>query len=302
MPRCGSAGGVQLHEFRGDLPNGLARTALRLRPVRSPQLVQRGDLSTDITGQQVEGVGGDEQPVAGVAPLARRVLHHQVLTGGTAGRPLHHVDVLADAVLGVHHVVTGFERHRVDRVTPPAGHPRSRGLRIDAAGTGEVGLRQDRQPGIAQNEAVLQATTGDRHDIPTRRLDQPLARDHHADVRFGQPLAGPGRGAGAGHDQHRRATGGLPVTRVVQRDGQFPAIGGGGDHGRLRRASPAAAPSATASPVSNGCDAPNRQLGVPHRIEGVLEASVGRGPEVDGRARRRSPPPSRRRRGIRCRS
>jgi len=111
---------------RGDLPDGLAGPALRLGPVGAAELVQRRDLAAYIPGQQFEGIGGHEQPITWVAPLAGRVLDHQVLPGGAAGGALHQVDVLADAVLGVDDIVAGLERHRVDGVASAGrqpGHP-----------------------------------------------------------------------------------------------------------------------------------------------------------------------------------
>ena len=114
-PGRGRPSRVQLNQLGGDLPDRLARPALGLGPVGAAQLVQRRHLAADVAGQQVERIGRDEQPVAGLAALARGVLDDQVLAGRPAGRAAHHVDVLADAVLGVHHVIAGLERERVDR-------------------------------------------------------------------------------------------------------------------------------------------------------------------------------------------
>ena len=126
VPGRGLAGGVELHELRGDLADRLAGAALRLRPVGAAELVQRGHLAADVAADLVQGVRRDEQPVGRLPPLARRVLQHEVLAGRAADRPLPHLDEAADAVLGVHDVVARLQRDEVDGVAPALAAQRAR--------------------------------------------------------------------------------------------------------------------------------------------------------------------------------
>ena len=126
----GLAGGVELHELGGDLPDGLARAALGLRPVGAAELVQRRHLAADVAADLVERVGRDEQPVGGLAALGAA----RTPAPGTRGwrrcdRALAHLDEAADAVLGVHDVVAGLQRDQVDGVAPARGSLRGLGGR-----------------------------------------------------------------------------------------------------------------------------------------------------------------------------
>ncbi len=65
----GLAGGVELDELGGDLLDRLLGPGLGVLPVGAAELVERGQLAADVAGDLVELVGGDEQPVAGLAAL-----------------------------------------------------------------------------------------------------------------------------------------------------------------------------------------------------------------------------------------
>jgi hypothetical protein len=121
--RARPSGRVELDETGGDVLDGLPGASLALGPVAAAEPVEAGRLAPDVAGHQLELVGGDEHPVAGLPALARGVLQDQVLAGGALDGALHHLDVAADSVLLVHDDVAGAELHRVDGVLAPAGHP-----------------------------------------------------------------------------------------------------------------------------------------------------------------------------------
>ena len=84
--------------------------------------MQRRRLAPDVAGHLVELVGGDVQPVAWLTTLAGGVLEHEVLAGRPCDGALHHLDVLADAVLVVHDEVARLQLQRVDDVPALARH------------------------------------------------------------------------------------------------------------------------------------------------------------------------------------
>ncbi len=200
VARCRRAGGVQADELRCDLADGLARPALALLPVGAAHLVQAGLLAADVAGDLVELVGRYVQPVAGVAALAGRVLQQEVLAGRPLHRALHHLDVPADAVLLVHHVVAGLELQRVDLVAAAARQPVR--LPVGRPGAGQVGLGEHRELEPVGDEPAHQAAGGHvrhrgvrgagevelepgRHVLAAQHLDQalgrpvPLGGEHH---------------------------------------------------------------------------------------------------------------------------
>ena len=83
-PGRGHPGRVEPDQLGGDLPDGLARPALGLGPVRPAQPVQRRRLAAGVLGHLVELVGGHVQPVRRLPAPAGRVLDDQVLPGRAA--------------------------------------------------------------------------------------------------------------------------------------------------------------------------------------------------------------------------
>ena len=219
-------GGVELDELCGDLPNRLLRAGLRLLPLRAAHLVQGGRLPADVAGELVELVGGHVEPVAGLAALAGGVLQDEVFPVGAVDGALHQLDVAADAVLLVHHVVAGLELQRVDGVAPPAGHL-AHVLGGRAAPAGDVVAGDDREPGALVDEAVVEPATGDQE---LARLDGGRYGVDRGDAEAGvaQQLGGPLGGAVAFEDQRDRPLltgppvqvgGELGGVAVVERDG-----------------------------------------------------------------------------------
>ena len=74
--------GIQANEVLRDLMHMLLRLRLGLRPIRPAELVELGNLSTDVLAHLIELVGGYEQLVRRRIALARRVFDDQVLAGG----------------------------------------------------------------------------------------------------------------------------------------------------------------------------------------------------------------------------
>jgi hypothetical protein len=65
----GHPGGVELDETGGDVLDGLLGASLALGPVPAAEPVQARCLAADVAGDQLELVGGDEHPVAGLPRL-----------------------------------------------------------------------------------------------------------------------------------------------------------------------------------------------------------------------------------------
>ena len=145
VPGRGGARGVEPDQLAGDLLDRLAGAALGLLPVRAAEAVQRRGLAADVAGDRLERVGGDVEPVARLAALGGGVLDDQVLAGRAADGALHHLDVLADAVLGVHDEVARPQLQRVDHGAPLAGHPPAQVLGGDPGPAGQVGLGEHRE-------------------------------------------------------------------------------------------------------------------------------------------------------------
>jgi hypothetical protein len=137
--------------------DGLRGAALALGPVTAAEPVEGGRLPADVPRDELQLVGRDEDPVAGLALLAGGELEDEVLAGGALDRALHHLDVPRDAVLLVHDGVPGAQLHRVDGVLAAAGHALADVLAARPAGAGQVALGQ--QHGLEQvaAEAGLEA-------------------------------------------------------------------------------------------------------------------------------------------------
>ena len=181
---------VQLHEFRGDLADRLAGLALRLRPVRAAELVERGHLAADVAGELVERVGGDVEPVARLAALARRVLDHQIVPDRAAGGALHHLDVLADPVLGVHHEIADLKRRRIDG-EPSLARCAADGFRCATAVSSQVRLGDDGQARAGEDDTVVHMPTDHRHRAGGGGGDQGAVDQLRRNVRLGEHLDRP---------------------------------------------------------------------------------------------------------------
>src|SRR5262249_16172720 len=144
----------------------LAGARFRLGPVGAAELVQRRLFPADVPGELVELVGGDEQPVAGLAAFARRVLDDDVLALGAVDGPLYEFDVSTYSVLFVYHEAGGLELQRIDGVASPARHlahvPGG-----GAAPAGDVGTGDRGEAGRLVHEPELQAPGG-HHRRPDR--------------------------------------------------------------------------------------------------------------------------------------
>ena len=164
----GGAGGVKAHELPGDLPHGPPGPGLGPGPVRPAHPVQGGGVAADVLGHLVQGVGGHQEPVAGLAAPGGGVLDDDVLAGGgappAADPPAQELDEAPHAVLGVDDEVAGAQRERVDAAAGAAG---GQGLALAGGGAGppgQVGLGDEGQAQSLGDEAVAGAGPGDAHD------------------------------------------------------------------------------------------------------------------------------------------
>ena len=129
--------GVQRHQLRGDLADRSPRLGLGVGPVAAAEPAQRRRLAADVARQLIERIHRHVELVGPAAPLARRVLQHQVFAPRAADGAFDHLDEAADAVLIVHHQVARGQRERVDDVAALGGQPL-------AFGGGRPGCRSGR--------------------------------------------------------------------------------------------------------------------------------------------------------------
>ena len=131
-----------------------------------PSRCRVGRLAADVLGDLLQLVGGDVEPVAGLAALGGGVLDEEVLAGRALHGALHHLDVAADAVLLVHDVVARLEGQRVDGLAATGRHP----AQVLAGGAlpGQIRLGEHGQLQRRVDEAVVDGSARDVHE---RRRD-----------------------------------------------------------------------------------------------------------------------------------
>ena len=106
--RC-LARGIQANEFAGDLLDRLAGTALGLLPISTAKTMHGRRLASDVLRDEVELIGRNVESIGRLPALAGGVLEYEVFTCRVSDSALHHLDVLADAMLLVHHEVTDLQ-------------------------------------------------------------------------------------------------------------------------------------------------------------------------------------------------
>ncbi len=222
-------GAVELDQVGGDLLDRLLRAGLGLGPVGAAEAVQGGGLAADVLGDLLQLVGGDVEPVAGLAALGRGVLHDQVLAGGALHGALHHLDVAAHAVLLVDDVVARLQGERVDGLAAPGGHPGALAARGLLAG--QVGLGEDGEPEVPVDEAVVDRAAGDVHHGGAEGAQ--VVVQPGRDALAAQDLDGAGGRAVALGDVDRAPAVGEPALGVGQCLGRVAAVGLGGVHAQL---------------------------------------------------------------------
>ncbi len=222
-------GAVELDQVRGDLLDRLLGAGLGLGPVRAAQAVQGGGLAADVLGDLLQLVGGDVEPVAGLAALGGGVLHDQVLAGGALHGALHHLDVAAHAVLLVDDVVARLQGERVDGLAAPGGHPGA--LAAGGLLPGQVGLGEDGELERPVDEAVLDRAAGDVDDGGAEGVQ--VVVEAGGDALAAEDLDGAGGRAVALGEVDRAPAVGEPALGVGQRLGGVAAVGLGGVHAEL---------------------------------------------------------------------
>ena len=172
IARRGLAAGVELHQLARDLTYSTAGLALGVLPIRATHLRQRGLFPADVARQHIQLIHRHVKLIARPAPLAGRVLQHQVFAAGGI-RPLahgafRHLHELADAVGIVHHQVARLQRQRVHAVALLRGLALARGLRVHAV-AGQVRFREEQQaralvvPGEGEHQPLVGHRVVDAH-------------------------------------------------------------------------------------------------------------------------------------------
>ena len=221
------AHGVQADELLGDLVDGLLRARLGLRPVRAAHLRQGRLVGSGVLRDLVQGVGGHEEPVGGLAALGGRVLDHQVVARGggvpAPDRARDQLDEAPDAVLVVDNVVPGVQGQRVDTLAPARGHA-PHVARGGADAPGQVAFGEDRefQVGRDESDAGLRGRDGDEAGVGARFH---AVRERGRARGVGEDGADASAGAGAfGGDDDAPAVAGQ-VGEVGGGAGEVPAVG-----------------------------------------------------------------------------
>jgi hypothetical protein len=222
--------GVQAHQLVGDLADRLAGLGLGLRPVGAAHAVDAGLLAADVLRDLVELVGGDVEPVPGLALLRGRVLDDEVLAGGAlragADGAAGHLHEAADAVVGVDDVVAGAQLQRVDDVAAPRGH-----LPLLAASRpglpGQVALGGEDQLQVLGHEPLGEGADGDHGLSRGDGLLEPLGEDggHPLGAEVLGGMAGAARSSHGG--QHGPALGAASL-EVLRGVGGLPGVAGMG--------------------------------------------------------------------------
>ena len=161
------AGGVELDELTGDLPDGLAGLRLALGPVGAAHLVERRGLRAHVAAELVELVHRDEQPVAGLAAFAGRVLDDEVVAGGALDGAADELDEPADAVGLVHDGVARLQLERLDGGLAAAGQLAFD--LVDGRLAGQLGRGEDLDAGLVGAPALPQRRQDDRDGAGGRR-------------------------------------------------------------------------------------------------------------------------------------
>ena len=162
---------VEPDQLTGDLFDMLLGPTLGLGPVGAAQLVQRRRLAADVAGDLIELVGGHEEAVSGLAPLAGAILQQEVLAGGPAYGALHHLDELAHAMLLVHDVVAQAQLQWIDLVAPPDRHPAHvLGRGADTAAARQVSLCDNDELGPRCDEPMPQCPCGHLYESGRKPL------------------------------------------------------------------------------------------------------------------------------------
>ena len=201
---------------------------------------------------------------------------------GAAG----HLQVPADSVLLVYHVVAGRQLERVDAAAAPGRHPR-RVPRADPL-AGQVAFGQHREPGARPAEAVADQAGGDVRTPGSGGFVQvgEAGAEPLAAQQLGQPL---GRAVPFG-DQGNPPSAGQPAPDVRENPRGVAAVGlrragPGAEHLPPGFGLPAAGPAWSASAASPACPAsapPNGVIvhhGRPRRLAEARTSVIGRNAE-----------------------
>ena len=78
-------------------------------PISTAKTMHGRRLASDVLRDEVELIGRNVESIGRLAALAGGVLEYEIFTCRVSDSALHHLDVLADAMLLVHHEVTGLQ-------------------------------------------------------------------------------------------------------------------------------------------------------------------------------------------------
>ena len=164
--------------------------------------MDRRCLAADVLGDQVKLIGRHVETIGRLAALARGVFEYQVLASGITDGALHHLDVLAHAMLLVHDEVACLQRQRINGASPARGQAAH--IASCRALTGDIRLSDEHETG--EDESGIESTRRDVHDSRLRVdeiVDQPRG-DIDAGKGLGNALR---RAMTLGHESDHAAFG-----------------------------------------------------------------------------------------------
>ncbi len=173
---------VQLDQLCRDLAYGPAGAGLALVPVGAAHLVERGRLTADVAGDEVELVHRHVQPVVRLVALAGCVVDDQILAGRAGDGALYELDIAPDTVVLVDDGVAGAQLERVDLLLAAARQAAS-GL-VGGLLPGKVGGGVEAQADRVETQPMGEGGCGDRHQSRPQRVVEVL------DLRGTDPVLG----------------------------------------------------------------------------------------------------------------
>ena len=181
---------IEPHEFIGNLPDGLARTRLGLRPVAPAHLVHARGLAADVLRHLVELVARDVEAITRLALLRTCVLDDEVFAGraliARAYGAARHLHEPPDSVVIVNDIVSGRQLERIDHRAATCGKFLATG---SASGRfpRHVSLTQEHEFDVLEEDPLGDRPRRDAH-VRAGKLLVEISAEPRRDTRLSERL------------------------------------------------------------------------------------------------------------------